>query len=146
MAKLSEDIQRKLAHFCELGDECADYERYRDALVQYNAALALLPEPKKQWEATLWIYGAIGDAHYLSKDYSAALETFQQAIKLPQGEGNPFLHLRLGQSYYELGNLSAAAKELERAYEAGGDEMFEEDDPKYWELLKSTIESKRKPS
>jgi len=45
--------------------------------------------------------------------------------------GNPFLHLRLGQSLFELGERRSALDELARAYLGGGREIFKREDPKY---------------
>ena len=49
--------------------------------------------------------------------------------------GNPFLHLRLGQSQYELGELDRAADELMRAYMGAGEDIFVSEDPKYRAFL-----------
>ncbi len=58
----------------------------------------------------------------------------------PDAIGNPFIHLRLGQCQYELGNEEQAADELARAYMVAGDEIFDTDDPKYLEFIKSKIQ------
>ena len=57
----------------------------------------------------------------------------------PEGFGNPFLHLRLGQTEFELGNHDQAANELTRAYGPDGAWIFESEDPKYFEFLKTRI-------
>ena len=54
--------------------------------------------------------------------------------------GNPFLHLRLGQCHFELGNLDGAADELARAYMSAGDEIFVGAD-KYFAFLKTRLEA-----
>jgi hypothetical protein len=54
----------------------------------------------------------------------------------PKAIGNPFLHLRLGQCQFELGNLDRAADELARAYMGAGLEIFDSEDAKYFEFLK----------
>jgi hypothetical protein len=55
----------------------------------------------------------------------------------PNGIGNPFIHLRLGQCQFETGNLDSAADELTSAYALEGEELFADDDPKYFEFLKT---------
>jgi hypothetical protein len=57
----------------------------------------------------------------------------------PGDIGNPFLHLRLGQSQLELGNRERAADELARAYMGGGKEIFEQDEPEYFQFLKTVL-------
>jgi hypothetical protein len=51
--------------------------------------------------------------------------------------GNPFIHLRLGQAQLELGNEERAADELMRAFMGGGHEIFESDDQKYLDFLRT---------
>jgi len=58
----------------------------------------------------------------------------------PAAIGNPFIHLRRGQVLFEQGEMEAAVQELLRAYMRGGDEIFSEDDPKYFRLLTLKIE------
>jgi len=57
----------------------------------------------------------------------------------PDAIGNPFLHLRLGQCCFEKRALDRAADELTRAYMGAGRKIFESDDPKYFEFLKTRI-------
>ena len=140
MPELSEDTHRQIARLCERGDQLAENGVFDEALKLYEAALALLPEPKSKWEAALWIYAAIGDSHFLSGKYDEAKATFSEAITAHGGLGNPFLHLRLGQTHFELEDMDAAAEELTRAYGIEGAELFEEDDVKYLDFLKTKIE------
>jgi hypothetical protein len=53
--------------------------------------------------------------------------------------GNPFLHLRLGQVQFELGNHARAADELSRSYMGAGSEIFAKDDEKYFNFLKTKV-------
>jgi len=140
MPKLPEETHRQIARLCERGDQLAENGVFDESLKLYSAALALLPEPKNDWEAALWIYAAIGDSHFLSGDFASAKTTFAEAITNVGGLENPFLHLRLGQSHFELGEEDAAAQELTRAYGLEGAELFEEDDVKYLDFLKTKIE------
>nr|WP_255654553.1 tetratricopeptide repeat protein [Cohnella sp. REN36] len=107
---------------------------------KYVAALRLLPENHREWEAATWIYVAIGDAHFQMKNYDKAFKCFFNAVQGPKGLGNPYIHLRLGQLYYEQENLEKAADELTRAYMGAGIAIFMEDDPKYLAFLETKIE------
>ena len=76
------------------------------------------------------------------------LNNFEEVVKCltytmncPGAIGNPFIHLRLGQSQYEVGNLERAADELTRAFAIEGEQLFEEDNPKYFEFLKTKIDT-----
>lgn len=116
----------------------AEEKKYPAALDQYWAAWELLPEPKSKWSAATWILSAIGDAHFLGKDYLAGRDNLSLAMTCPSAIGNPFLHLRLGQGQFELNNLDRAADELTRAYMGGGNEIFGED-RKYFDFLKTRL-------
>lgn len=53
----------------------------------------------------------------------------------PNALDNPFVWLRRGQVYFELGNLDQAADSLASAFMLGGAEIFEVEAPKYWEFI-----------
>jgi tetratricopeptide (TPR) repeat protein len=140
MAELDDKTYARIEALCDEGDALADGEQFADALKRYWEAFDLIPEPKHEWEATLWVLGAIGDANFLNKDYTAARDNLANAMHCPGAIGNPFLHLRLGQSQFELGDLDRAADELTRAYAVAGDEIFESEDRKYFDFLKTRID------
>ena len=98
--------------------------------------MKLLPTPTQQWEAATWLYVAVGDTHFHEANFEKSFNAFFNAVQCPGGLGNPFVHLRLGQAYLELGDSAKAADELARAYMGAGEEIFLEDDPKYFEFLK----------
>jgi len=118
------------------GNEAFEDERFEEAVEEYEKALALIPEPWTDWEASTWVLTALGDCHYLLDNHAEALAHLVQAVRCPGGLGNPFIHLRLGQVQYELGNEDRAKDELARAYMGGGPEIFETEDPKYLTFLR----------
>jgi tetratricopeptide (TPR) repeat protein len=135
--KLSDDIHEKIEQLSASGDELAEEGRYPEALDKYWAAWDLLPEPKTHWDAALWLLVAIGDANFLGGDFEAGRDNLSQAMHCPDALGNPFVHLRLGQCQFELGNLDRAADELMRAYMGGGTGIFEDQDDKYVRFLQT---------
>lgn len=139
MKELSEEIGDEILRLSAEGDELAESEKYPLALERYWKAWDLLPEPKIEWEAAMWLLAAIGDANFLSGDFVAGRDNFANSMHCPDAIGNPFLHLRLGQCQFELGNIDRAADELARAYMGAGDEIFETEDPKYFAFLKTKL-------
>jgi hypothetical protein len=87
----------------------------------------------------------VGDANFLGGDFAAGRDNLSNAMHCPGAIGNPFLHLRLGQCQFELGNLDRAADELMRAYMGGGPEIFENDDQKYVKFLQTRAEGVEAP-
>ena len=61
-------------------------------------------------------------------------------MNCPDAIGNPFLHLRLGQCQFELGDLERAADELARAYLIEGIAIFTDDDQKYLNFVKPKLQ------
>ena len=138
MAELSDEVYGRIQALCKKGDALAENDKFSAALKEYWAAWDLLPEPKTQWEPATWILAAIGDANFLGDDFVAGRDNLSMAMRCPDAIGNPFLHLRLGQCEYELGNLDRAADELARAYMDSGAEIFA-DAEKYFEFLKTKL-------
>lgn len=136
---LDTDLSNRIDRLCEEGDVLAAEEDFRGALEKYRTAWELLPEPKDQWEASTWILTALGDTHFLHKEYQSSLSALTRAVRCPGGLGNPFIHLRLGQCHLEAGDRNAAADELTRAYMEAGQDIFDEEDPKYFKLLQSVL-------
>lgn len=82
---------------------------------------------------------AIGNANFKSRNYEHARAALTDAMHCPGAIGNSFIHLRLGQSQFELGNMQRADDELARAYVGAGKEFFSEEDPKYFAHLKTVL-------
>jgi hypothetical protein len=61
------------------------------------------------------------------------------AMHCPNAIGNPFLHLRLGQCRFELGDTDRAADELARALLIESPKLFEGEDPKYLQFVKGRL-------
>ena len=137
--EIEQKIQSKIEKLCQKGDKLANKEKYEKAIRVYVDALSLVPEPITDYEASTWILTAIGDAYFLMENYESSLKPFQDVMLCPNAIGNPFIHMRLGQCQYELKNFDKAADELTRAYGIEGEKIFENDDPKYFEFLKTKI-------
>ena len=112
MAELDDEVNEGIQKLCAEGDALAKKRNYPAALKKYWAAWDMLPEPQTEWVAATWILAAIGDANFLGGDYVAGRDNLSMAMHCPDAIGNPFLHLRLGQCQFELGNLDRAADEL----------------------------------
>ena len=137
--ELPDDVYAGVQQLCAAGDEAAERGDFNEAIGLYQRALALLPSPPTDWEAATWIYAAIGDAYFFERDLTSALSAFEQALRSPDGIGNPFLHLRRGQILFDMGQETTAADELVRAYMSEGEEIFQAEDPKYIAHVKSVL-------
>lgn len=133
--QLSDTLHARIKQLSECGDKFVADGAYNDGLQCYMDALQLLPDPVEDWEAATWLLAAIGEAYYVQHNYQSALEAFTDALTCPGGMGNPFIHLRLGETQYELQNLDRAKDELARAYMGGGKDIFAQEDLKYLDWL-----------
>jgi tetratricopeptide (TPR) repeat protein len=140
--KVSEQLQSELDELAEEGNKYFDNNEYDKALEIWKRALDLIPEPKKRISETVWFLTSIGDIYFLQGKYEEAFDNFEDARNNLSGEGinNPFILLRLGQSAFELEKKELATENLLRAYMLEGKEIFEEDDKKYFEFLKSNVD------
>lgn len=139
MTDLDDSIYDQIRKLCEQGDLLIKSGDFRGALPLFHQSWELLPEPKEDWDASTWILCAIGDAHFFLGDFDSVSSAFSNAVHCPNGLGNPFIHLRLGEAAFELGKLDKATDELTRAYMGAGREIFASEDPKYFTFLKSFL-------
>lgn len=135
--ELPNDLHEQITSLCAAGDQLAENGRYEEAVAEYNKAWKLVPEPKNDWNASTWILAAIADASFLGGYNTSAREALQYAMTCPGAVGNPFLHLRYGQTLFNIGELDAAADELMRAYMGAGEEIFSSENPEYLDFLRT---------
>lgn len=136
---LSEELNKKIEQLVAEGNVLVDEDDYVSALDKFEDALDLIPNPKSSWEEALWIYASIGDMQVFTEDYESAAENFFNALNCPDAQENSFLHLRLGQALFELDDKEKALDHLIKAYEIDGEEIFDDEDHKYYEYLKANI-------
>ena len=130
----------KIQALSDKGNTLMDQGLYKSAVRLFEEAMALVPEPHLDQPTATWLHAAIGDARFLQNDYASAVDCFENAKQCPGGVGNPFVHLRLGQSYFELNQREKAANELAMAYMGDGLTVFEFEDPKYLDFLRTKID------
>jgi len=135
-ANLPEDLLGVVHNAATEGERHTAHGHYREAISAYKRGLSALPRPRSQWTASLWFKTAIGDAQWFDRDYAAASRTWVSAI-IAGALGNPFVHMRLGQTLLELGREHGARNELLRALMIGGVRVFQEEDPRYFQFIAS---------
>ncbi len=138
-SKIPMEIYEEIENLCEIGEQFLGGAKYQQALEHYRAALKLVPEPVEEHDATLWIQAAIGDCYFLMGQYRESANASLISLSFPKALENPFIHLRLGQSFFEIGETEKAADSLARAYLLEGAQIFKDEDPKYFEFLKTRI-------
>ena len=97
------------------------------AIAAWQAALTLLPDPKVEWEAALWLYASIGDTMRAEGRYEDAEDMLFNALNCPDAHANAFVNLRLGQTLVGAGKTDQGVEYLLRAYMLAGKGIFAED-------------------
>ena len=136
---MDESLYEKIKSKCEEADNLYDDSLFFDACKKYQEALAIIPEPKEEWEASTWVYTALGDTWSEIGNVNNALQAFMSAEKCPDGTTNPYIQLRIGMCFLDLNNTMLAKEYLIRAYMLDGEEIFDDTDPKYFNLIKPFV-------
>jgi tetratricopeptide (TPR) repeat protein len=136
---IDDAIHSKIVNFCKEGDNYLEQEDYARAIHKYCDAFDIIPDPYENYEASTWVLTSLGNAYFLMGDYENALCSLQDVMHCPKAIGNPYIHLKLGQVQFETGNFTRAQDELARAYMGGGKEVFTDENPKYYEYLKTFL-------
>lgn len=139
MAELNHKVHEQIQKLCKQGDNAFEREDFSQAGQLYESAFRLVPQPYNEWEAATWTLTSMGECCFMLRKYEKAVQIFNAALHCPGGLGNPFIHLKLGESQLELNNIDRARDELARAYMGGGEEIFQDEDPKYIEFIKSHL-------
>lgn len=132
---LDEAIADQLDQFVRAGTERLEAGDAEAAREQFEAGIALLPEPKRLWVAATWLYASVANIHFDAGRWQEARDMFAAALESPSGVGDAFIQLRLGQAEYELGNSDEALHRLLFATMRGPRGLLDDEDPKYAALL-----------
>lgn len=125
--ELSDELYAEITKHSDIGEHYFEDGKYRKALEEYKKAFELIPEPKTDWEASVWTLAAIGDSHYMLREFVSALKVFEQLMNEYHEENNPFARVRYGECLYETGNTEAAREHLQAAFDMEGEEIFDND-------------------
>ncbi len=137
---LDDETYVQLTRLSVEGNQLVDLSQYDQARKKFMTAVNLLPNPKNKWDAALWLYASIGDTYLFEEKFKEASENFYNALNCPDGQESAFVHLRLGQSFYELDYQKKAKEHLLKAYMLDGNEIFREEEKKYFDFLQKNVD------
>lgn len=137
--ELSDEDYNVITEALEKGDSLVEIGVLKEALKKYIEALENIPSPKNDYEIALHVYTALGDCYFNLEDYENSNNNYNEALKCPDGVSNGYVWLGLGESYYELQETNKANDALLSAYMLEGEELFDEEDSKYFDSIKSLI-------
>lgn len=137
--KLGYFISKRIDQLAKKADISMKNNQYQDAIKHYEKIIDILPEPKETWEAYEWATVSIADTYFIMEDYENAHAFFKTIISTAD---NPFIILRYGQTQYYRKNLQEAKEYLLKAYQYGGKEIFESEEPMFLNLINENISNK----
>ncbi len=116
---------------CAEGYALYDAGAYENALRLFYQAWLTIPKPQTDWMEAGWVLTAIGDCYFRLGRFQPGRESLESALCCPQAADAPFIHLRLGQCLWELGETDRARHRLNHAHRLGGDKLFEKEAEHY---------------
>lgn len=139
--EMSDEVSERIDELSEEGCKLYEENDLPRALEVWKKALELVPAPQNTYAEAMWLESSIGDVRYLTGELEEALQHFLSAKGNLESNAyeNPFVMLRLGQLYFDLGVPDEAKEYLTRGYMLEGEELFEEEDEKYFNFLKGHI-------
>ena len=132
---LDSTIADKTRDLCQQGYELFDAGDIKTALRRFYSAWTLIPKPQTQWQEAGWVLTALGDAYFAKGEFDNGREALMSALHCPKALGNPVIHLRLGQCFFELDEHDKAAQQFELVQNHGGADLLAKEDPKYFTNL-----------
>ena len=135
MDKLPKEIHQKIQKLAAKGDSLADRERFSEAIAIFKAGWELLPEPRADWEAGLWFVSAVMDSHFHAGEFAELVTEAGLIVDGELAQNSAFFQLRYGQALLEVDKSDEAKAALQKAFDLGGEEMFEDEDEKYSAFL-----------
>jgi tetratricopeptide (TPR) repeat protein len=126
-----EDAQKQIADLSEKGNQAMEEGTPEEAITFWEKALALLSEPHAISPEAKWLHAALGEAWRETENLENALSSFQSAAACDDGKADAFVQLGLGMSLLDLDRPEEATEPLLRAFMLAGEDIFEDEDPKY---------------
>ncbi len=136
---LAEEILNEVSQLKVKGEKEFEKKQFDKAKDFFFEALNLIHEPIQHYSEATKLLVAIGDCYFHMNKFEECYSFFSRAIQGVDGFGDPFIHLRIGQMYYEREEYDKSSLELRRAYLLGGKEMFDNEDLKYYTSIEKEL-------
>lgn len=139
MNELPQETTDRIRELCAEAYEAYDHGKYREALRLFYQGWVLLPKPQTDFPEAGWLLTGIGDSYFSLKQYIPGCEALRSANHCPQTRDNPFIHLRLGQCLYHMGEKTSARTHLHKAFQIGGRNLFQQEKEDYLRSIADLI-------
>jgi tetratricopeptide (TPR) repeat protein len=110
---LSNEISEEIDELANEGNILFEEEKYIEVIKIFEEGLNLIPEPKKDYEASLWFLTGIGDAYWFLGNFEKSLSYWDQSLTIFTGKENIFVRFRRAQTLFELCKFKDAFLEFQ---------------------------------
>lgn len=141
LLELPADLKAQVDQQIDQAIALEEQQQFAEATRIYEETLALIPEPQHAYWETMRIYVGFGEIHFAQQQFEQAMSFYQECFKMPEGSLNSFVLLRVGETAFELEDPITAAEHLTRAMMLEGTAIFEEEDPRYFDFLKTVLKA-----
>jgi tetratricopeptide (TPR) repeat protein len=111
--------------------------RHQDGVPLFKKAWELLPEPKYEWDISQITLYRMAKFFRDAQLFGEAHAWIDQVAKCPGQLGDGKAELIKGTIYFAAGEMDSAFEWLDKAYQASGKRVFQGEDPKYLNFLKT---------
>ncbi|MFX3650674.1 MAG: hypothetical protein ACE3K2_14200 [Paenibacillus sp.] len=118
------ELERHIIETVEAGNVLDETQQHEQALIYYDQAWGMLPEPKMEWEIASWIASCHGNAHMDLKQYELAKPWAEISLQTRGTDSNTSPLIDLGMICMRLGQHDEAYSYLHQAYEFGRERAF----------------------
>src|SRR3569833_1526000 len=124
---LPDHLRSRVDELRKKGDEFRDVGKDSAALATYAEAYDLILEPKIEWSPGCWLLDKMGEIHFRLGNFSEAAQCY--LAQMPVNDESGALQLRLGECFFEMGELASATKHFSTAVELRGTAILDDLEP-----------------
>lgn len=119
------ELERQIVETVEAGNVLDETQQHEQALIYYDQAWGMLPEPKMEWEIASWIASCHANAHIDLKQYGLAKPWAEISLSTRSSDRSTSPLIDLGMICMRLEQHDEAYSYLHRAYEFGRERAFQ---------------------
>ncbi|MGQ7856656.1 hypothetical protein ACUN24_20655 [Pedobacter sp. WC2501] len=139
MEEIPNHIYQEIISKLDQGDVLFESSDFKQAITLYDLALEKIPEPKEEWQISVNVFVALGDAYHKTNDFGIADYYYNKALQSESALENTYVWYVLGRNYFVMGYSEKSKECFISAYMLGGKEIFKVDDYKYLECIENIV-------
>lgn len=119
------ELEQKIVETVEVGNVLDETQQHEQALIYYDQAWGMLPEPKMEWEMASWIASCQASSYMDLGQYELAKPWAEISLQTRSTDRNTSPLIDLGMVCMRLEQHDEAYSYLHQAYEYGKERAFQ---------------------